>query len=41
MSLVYCRECDRNIDTDFDEHYVHFLDRYNRYKEVKQNGKNN
>ena len=32
MSLVYCRECDKNIDTDFDEHYVHFSD---RMKEVK------
>ena len=35
--MEYCRECDRMIDTDFDEHYVHFSE---RYKEV-ENGKNN
>ena len=31
MSLVYCRECDKNIDTDFDEHYEHFSQKVNWY----------
>ena len=28
MSLVYCRECDKMIDLDVDEHFEHFSDEF-------------
>ena len=42
MSVEYCRECDKNIDTDFDEHYEHFKEymgsgitgMFNAYKHI-------
>ena len=30
MSLVYCRECDRMIDLDWDTHDEHFLDNFDK-----------
>jgi len=32
MSMEYCEECDRMIDLDMDEHYVHFEQKYNQQK---------
>ena len=37
MSMVYCPECDKMIDLDYTEHYVHFSD---LYKEDMKGGKN-
>ena len=39
MSMEYCRECDRMIDLDNDEHYEHFIDYIQQMKGGRKNEK--